>query len=287
MLFMQKFSSSSPYRTSLAISCAIAAHIVLAIALFKALPKLESKTTIPIQLTISSKAASSAIQTQANNASNMPEETAQEILNKEKLLKASKEIITTTGPSNISDNSSTEKNRGDDQKTTPNQSTKSVKQENIFIPKIKTDLPDVRRDISIASKNQAASKSFTEISSLFQQEETEQTTVQLSSDPELKQLSDYEVLLRKKLTEAKYQDQLYPIISKLNQSKLVTLELVVFPNGSVRNVRIKKSSNHQKLDQAVRKIALDASPYPVPPESDREFKFKYYVSIRYEPISDR
>jgi TonB family protein len=284
---MQKFSSSSPYRTSLAISFAIAVHTVLGIALLKVLPDIESKKTIPIQLTISSKATSSAIQTQANNAANKPEETAEEILNKEKLLTASKEIITTTSSSNFSDKSATEKTRGNDQKTTPNQSTKSVKQENIFIPKIKTDLPDARRDISIASKNQAASKSFTEISSLFQQEETEQTTVQLSSDPELREISAYEILIIKKLTNAKYQDQLYPIISKLNQSKLVTLELVVFPNGSVRNVRIKKSSNDQKLDQAVRKIALDASPYPVPPESDKEFNFKYYVSIRYEPIASR
>lgn len=286
MLFMQKFNSSSPYRTSLAISFAILFHTLLGIALFQILPKIETKKTIPIQLTISSTASSSAIQTRANTASNKPEETAEEILNKEKLQNAPKEVVTTTGPSSISDYSAKEKAQSHDQKTTPNQSTESVKQENIFIPKIKTDLPDARKDIAIASKSQAASKSFTEISSLFQQQETETTTIQVSSNPELEKISAYEALLRKKLTHTKYQDQLYPIISKLKQSKLVSLELVIFPNGSIRNVLIKKSSNDQKLDHAVRKIALDASPYPAPPEADKAFGYKYNISIRYKPISN-
>jgi len=283
---MQKFNSSSPYRISLAISFAILLHTILGIALFQILPKIETNKTIPIQLTISSKASSSAIQTRANTASNKPEETAEEILNKEKLQNASKEIITTSSSSISSNYSAKEKAQSTDQKTTPDQSTASIKQENIFIPKIKTDLPDVRRDIAIASKSQAASKSFTEISSLFQQQETETTIVQVSSNPELEKISAYEELLRKKLTHTKYQDQLYPIISKLNQSKLISLELVIFPNGSIRNVLIKTSSNDQKLDQAVRKIALDASPYPTPPEADKSFGYKYNISIKYEPISN-
>lgn len=283
---MQKFNSSSPYRTALAISFAILFHTILGIALFQILPKIEIQKSNTIQLTLSSNASSSVIQTRANTASNKPEETAEEILNKETERNASKEIITTTGLSSASEYSAKEKAQSTDQKTTPNQSTESIKQENIFIPKIKTDLPDVRRDIAISSKSQTASKSFTEISSLFQQQETETTVVQLSSNPELEKISAYEELLRKKLTQTKYQDQLYPIISKLNQSKLITLELTIFPNGAIRNVQIKDSSNDQKLDRAVRKIALDASPYPVPPEADKSFGLKYNVSIKYEPISN-
>lgn len=282
---MQKFNSSSPYRISLAISFAILFHTILGIVLFQILPEIETKKTIPIQLTISSQASSAAIQTRANTAANKPEETAEEILNKEKLQNAAKDIITSTGSSHFSQNSATEKARDSDQITTPDQSSKSVKQENIFIPKIKTDLPDVRRDIAIASKSQTASKSFTEISSLFQQQESETETIQVTSDPELEKISAYEQLLRKKLTQAQYQDKLYPIISKLNESKLVSLELVIFPNGSIRNALIRKSSNDQKLDQAVRKIALDASPYPAPPKEDKSFGYKYNISIRYEPIS--
>ncbi|UZE95253.1 energy transducer TonB [Alkalimarinus alittae] len=282
---MRNFNSSSPYRISLAISIAIVFHTMLGIALFQFLPNLDVEKTIPIQLTLSSKATSSAIQTRANTASNTPEETAEEILNKEKSLNAAKEIITTTGTSTARDVSSKHKNQGIDDKTTPNQSSKSVKQENIFIPKVKTDLPDVRRDIAISSKSQAASKSFTEISSLFQQQEVETDIVQISSDPKRTQISPYEEQLRKKLTHSKYQDQLYPIISKLNQSRLVTLELVIFPNGTIRNVLVKETSDHPALDKAVRKIALDASPYPVPPASDKSIGFRYSVSIRYKPIS--
>ncbi len=283
MLFMQKYNSSSPYRTSLALSLAILFHIILGIILLKILPKIEVKRTIPIQLTVSSKASSSAIQTRANTASNKPKESAEEILNKEKLQNASKETITSTGSSSVSEYSAKEKSQSTDQKTTPNQSTESVKQENIFIPKIKTDLPDVRRDIAISSKSQATSKSFTEISSLFQQQETDATIAHISSDPELEKISPYEEHLYNKLTHTKYQDQLYPIISKLNQSKSITLELTIFPNGTIKNVRVKRSSNDQKLDQAVRKIALSASPYPIPPTSDKSFGYKYSVSIRYEP----
>lgn len=287
MLFMQKFNSSSPYRTLLAISFAILFHTILAISLFQILPKIETEKTVSIQLTISSQASSSAIQTRANNAANKPEESAEEILNKEKAQNASKEVITSTGESLFSDHSSTQQAEKTDQKTTPDQSTVSVKQENIFIPKIKTDLPDVRRDIAISSKSQAASKSFTEISSLFQQQESETEVVQTSSDPEREKISAYEEALRKKLTQAQYQDKLYPIISKLSESKLVSLELVIFPNGSIRNVLIKKSSNDQKLDQAVRRIALEASPYPEPPKEDRSFGYKYNITIRYEPPSAR
>lgn len=282
---MHNFNSSSPHRIVLAISFALAFHTLLGIALLQLLPDTEVKKTIPVQLTLSSRATSSAIQTRANTPANTPEETAKEILNKEKQQDAAKEIITTASPSHFSNNSAKDKTQGNDKKTTPNESKKSVKQENIFIPKVKTDLPDVRRDIAAASRSQAASKSFSEISNLFQQQETETNIVQLSSNPELKQLSAYEEQLRKKLTHTQYQDKLYPIISKLKQSRLVTLELVIFPNGSIRNVVIKKASGHNTLDKAVRKIALDASPYAVPPESDRSFGYRYTVSIRYKPIS--
>ena len=287
MRFMHKFNSSSPYRISLAISVALLFHTLLGFLLFQILPDIEPQKSIPIQLTISSKATSSAIQTQANAPSNMPEETAEEILNKEKLRNASKEIVTTQGASKISANTSNNTAQSNDQKTTPNESSKSVKQENIFIPRIKTDLPDVRRDIAVASKSQAASKSFTEISSLFQQQETEEKIIQISSEPELEEISEYEKQLRQKLTQSQYQDPLYPIISQLRQSKLVTLELALFPNGSIKNVIVKRSSNNQVLDQAVKRIALDASPYPAPPKSDKSIGFKYSVSIRYEPLLTR
>ena len=84
MLFMQKFNSSSPHRISAAISVAILFHTLLGVLIFQVLPETENQKTIPVQLTIASKASSAVIQTQANNSSNMPEEAAEEILNKEK-----------------------------------------------------------------------------------------------------------------------------------------------------------------------------------------------------------
>ena len=287
MLYMQKTNTTSSYRILLAISVAILFHTLLGIALFQILPEIETKKTIPVQVVISSKPTSSAIQTQANNPSNKPEETAKEILNKEKLQNASKEFITTTSTSNTRTNSAKENTQGTDTKTTPNESSKSIKQENIFIPKIKTDLPDARRDIAISSKSQAASKSFTEIAALFRQrEEMKASVTQLSSNPELPVLSEYETKLFEKLTNPEFHDRLYPIISKLRESKILTLELILFSNGSLKNALVKKSSGHKILDQAVRRIALDASPYPPPPKEDKSQGFKYRVSIRYNPISN-
>ena len=283
---MYTLNNSSPYRIFLAVSIAILFHTLLGILLFQLLPKIEQKKTIPIQLVITSKTTSQSIKTQNSTPSNKPEEDAQDILNKEHQKNAANKIITTSGTSNTSISSSQDKSKERDSKTTPTQTLKPIKQENIFIPKIKTDLPDVRLDIAKSSKSHAASKSFTDLSSLFsQQKDMEASVTQISSNPKLPQLSDYEQKLFAKLNTAKFHDQLHPIISQLQSSKTLTLKLVLFSNGSLKNAFITETSNDKPLDKAVRRIALDASPYPTPPPEDKSIGYKYQVTIQYNPIS--
>ncbi len=283
---MHKSKNLSSYRISLTLSIAILFHAVLGILLFQLLPNIEPKKTIPIRLIIPSEATSATTKTKANAPSSRPEEDAVDILNKEQLQNASKEFISTTSSSENSVITSQDNAFDKDTKTTPNQSLKTIKQDNIFIPKITTNLPDVRRDLAKSSKNKAASKSFSDMASLFLQQKTmEASVVQLSTDPTIQELSAYEQKIFKKLTNTKYHDQLYPIISKLNESKILTLEIVLFPNGSLKNAHIRQSSNLPKLDNAVRRIALDASPYLKPPTEDSSIGFRYRVSIRYDPIS--
>jgi len=283
---MYTLNKTSSYRIFLAVSIAILFHTLLGILVFQLLPKIEQKKTIPIQLVIASKATSQSIKTRTSTPSNRPEEDAQEILNKERRQDAARETITTSGTSNTSIAASKDNSKEIDTKTTPTQSLKPIKQENIFIPKIKTDLPDVRQDIAKSSKSHAASKSFMELSSLFlQQKEMEASVTQISSNPKLPQLSDYEQKLFAKLNTAKFHDRLYPIISQLKNSKTLTLKLVLFSNGSLKNAYITETSNNKPLDKAVRRIALDASPYPTPPATDKSIGFKYQVTIQYNPIS--
>ena len=283
---MHTLNNSSPYRIFLAVSIAILFHTLLGIIVFQLLPKIEPKKTIPIKLVIASNATSQSIKTQSSTPANKPEEDAQDILNKERLQNATQKIITTSGTSNTNISSSNDKSKERDSKTTPTQALKPIKQENIFIPKIKTDLPDVRQDIAKSSKSHAASKSFTELSSLFlQQKEMESSVTQISSDPKLPKLSDYEQKLFAKLNTAKFHDRLHPIISQLKSSKTLTLKLVLFSKGSLKNAFITETSNDKPLDNAVRRIALDASPYPPPPPTDKSIGFKYKVTIQYNPVS--
>ena len=285
---MYTLNNTSPYRIFLAVSIAILFHTLLGILVFQLLPKIEPKKSIPIQLVITSKATSQSIKTQNSTLSNVAKENSQDILNKEYEQNAAKKVITTSGASNTNIASSEGESEELDEKTTPNQSLKPIKQENFFIPKIKTDLPDVRQDIAKSSKSHAASKSFTELSSLFlQQKEMESSVTQISSNPTLPKLSAYEQKLFKKLNTAKFHDILYPIISQLKGSKTLTLKLVLFSNGSLKNALITQTSNNKPLDKAVRRIALDASPYPPPPPEDKSIGFKYQVTIQYNPISTR
>lgn len=285
MLFMHDLNTVSSYRITLSISIAILFHTLLGIFLFQFLPELEQKKTIPVQLVVSSKATSSAVKTQANAPSNRPTENAEDILNKEHLQNASSEVVTTVSESRSNAVTAKDNNNEKDKLTTPTQSNKTIKQENIFIPQIKTDLPDVRKDLAESSKSQAASKSFADIASLFrQQQEMEASVVQISSDPELPQLSEYERKLFEKLNNSQFHDRMYPIISQLDKSKTITLELFLFSNGSIKNVQVKHSSGHSILDNAARRTALDASPYPEPPATDKATGFRYQVSIRYDPI---
>jgi len=284
--FMYTLNKTSPYRIFLAISIAILFHTLLGILVFQLSPKIESKKTIPIQLVITSKATSQSIKTQTSTPSNRPEVDAQDILNKEHQQNAAKKTIITSGSSNTSVVISQDTSEERDNKTTPTQALKPIKQENIFIPKIKTNLPDARQDIAKSSKSHAESKSFTELSSLFlQQKEMDSAVTQISSNPKLPELSDYEQKLFEKLNTAKFHDMLYPIISQLKSSKTLTLKLILFSNGSLKNASITKTSNNKSLDKAVRRIALDASPYPLPPAADKSIGFKYQVMIQYNPIS--
>ena len=285
---MHTLNKIPSYRIFLAVSIAILFHTLLGILVFQLLPKIETKKTIPIQLVITSKATSQSIKTLASTPSNQPEEDVQDILNKELLQNAAQKTITTSGTSSTSVATNQDKSKERDTQTTPSQSLKTIKQENIFIPKIKTDLPDVRQDIAKSSKSHAASKSFMELSSLFsQQKEMEASVTQISSNPKLPQLSEYEQKLFEKLNTARFHDRLYPIISQLKSSKTLTLKLVLFSNGSLKNAFITETSNNKPLDKAVRRIALDASPYPPPPATDKSIGFKYQVTIQYNPISDQ
>lgn len=282
---MHSLNKPSSYSIFLAVTIAILFHTLLGIIAFQLFPDIEPKKTIPIQLVINSEATSQSNKTQANTPSSQPEENSEDILNKEALQNSAKKTIITSGESSANIASSQDNSTDKDIKTNPTQALKSIKQENIFIPKIKTDLPDVRQDIAKSSKNQAASKSFSELTSLFfQQKEMEASVTQISSNQSLPELSDYEQKLFKKLNTAKFHDRLYPIISKLKSSKTLTLQLALFSNGSLKNARITETSNSKPLDNAVRRIALDASPYPLPPASDKSIEFKYHVTIQYNPI---
>ncbi len=68
----------------------------------------------------------------------------------------------------------------------------------------------------------------------------------------------------------------YPLISrKLREQGEVVLAILVTPDGRAREVSLKSSSGHERLDLAAASFAREARYQPVPAEALRELRIKF------------
>lgn len=105
------------------------------------------------------------------------------------------------------------------------------------------------------------------------------SVTQLSTE-DAPQLSDYELALWQQIAgEVRYS----PILDELDQPHSVILELRLMRNGALRGVRVTEGSAIDDLDQLAREAALRASPYPEPPDAERDAGLRFRVELRFTP----
>jgi len=107
--------------------------------------------------------------------------------------------------------------------------------------------------------------------------EGEASISQLSPD-DMPDLSEYEQeLWRLIAAEVRYDE----IMTTLERTHTVTMELSLMRNGALRRVRVTEPSGIERLDRLAREAALIASPYPQPPPE--EGRRDYQVELRFMP----
>jgi TonB family protein len=113
-----------------------------------------------------------------------------------------------------------------------------------------------------------------------------QNEIRQISTKSLDELSDYEVLLLQRLARNELYDDFHKIMIHHNQDQVdYTVSLFLFPNGAIKNARIKESSNIADIDRLAIQAAFQASPYPKPPQEDINTGLRYDIPIIYKKIN--
>ncbi len=74
-------------------------------------------------------------------------------------------------------------------------------------------------------------------------------------------------------------------MQNLDQVRTVRLELTLMSNGTLEKVRVIDSSNNPTVDQAAKHATIMASPYPPPPETERNNGYRFQVELAFTPAS--
>lgn len=106
----------------------------------------------------------------------------------------------------------------------------------------------------------------------------EDTPVTLLSREQTEQRSDYEIALWERIAQ---QVGYSRGMAKLERPSEVVLELRLMTNGALRRARVTTSSGVEELDSAAREAALEATPFPEPPDGRQRFR----VRLVFEPDS--
>lgn len=97
-----------------------------------------------------------------------------------------------------------------------------------------------------------------------------------------KPLSAYEKVLWAHIAE---RIRFAPFMQNLDRIRTVRLELTLMSNGTLEQVRIIDSSNDPTVDQAAKHATIMASPYPPPPETERDNGYRFQVELQFTPAS--
>ena len=97
-----------------------------------------------------------------------------------------------------------------------------------------------------------------------------------------KPLSAYEKVLWAHIAEY---IKFAPFMQNLDKVRTVRLELTLMSNGTLEKVRLIDSSDNPTVDQAAKHATLMASPYPPPPETERDNGYRFQVELAFTPAS--
>ena len=145
---------------------------------------------------------------------------------------------------------------------------------------------------SKATTNTAPSPSSTASKSTFSKDSPGQRTLNAAqhrnngiaqlTTHEGKPLSAYEKVLWAHIAE---RIRFAPFMQNLDQVRTVRLELTLMSNGTLEKVRVIDSSNNPAVDQAAKHATIMASPYPPPPETERNNGYRFQVELAFTPAS--
>ncbi len=246
-----------------AIVCAILLHVIIALIAQAALTLSPQKNQRSIPVLLVSDSRQQQIQSTAKTT-------------KAESSRSSKNLVSTSGESsyNISSSENPVKGSGGN-------STKPK-------PRTNSDTPtwsDVK--MPELSQSSRAQRAETGLRNLFAQSKTADNTIRQQSSSEKPILSEYEILLIQRLSDASLYDRYHHLMDTHQKESFgYTIELVLFPNGAIKNAKIIESSSIAQLDELAKTTAYNASPYPRPPESHRHFGFKYLIPIEYHKSTD-
>jgi len=180
---------------------------------------------------------------------------------------ADKKVITTT-------KSSEQKTPSSERKKPTNEHNKSSKAQ-----KTVKAAPQQR----INQQKQAAS-----IKQIFSRDADTELALPAIQTRALSEMSDYEVELRQHLLEAGLYAPLHRFMRQ-HKNQVINFELrvILFRNGAIKNAEVTYKDKDIAIEQLVKTVALNASPYPRPPEEDFLKGYTYVVSMTYDPNSDR
>lgn len=268
---MDEVSKSSGLRITLSLSIAFLFHTLIGIYFAKWTINEPEETTSTLNVTLKRISSIESIFAPVGSEATVTEDSSSTPVTRP-------EIIDTTGLSSHSAPTPQVPIEA-----TPTENQNNLAQTNPSLPpRIKAPTFNTIGARPTPTSTHSSGSAFEQLNHLFtQKEETENTVPQISTRTSTK-ITPYIRKLIQKVAQSQRFDRKYEL-SNLKIARSILIEIKLFANGALENVRIIKTSGDSYLDASTKRSAFLASPFPPPPIEDMKNNYTYEIEMLYSP----